>query len=150
MSKKISFRGKLDVGVQRKLKCSTLKGKTGYKITKFELMTQAPGSAAFEYCVKIFSTDQSGNIVDTVDFSEGDLLASTCQFMNSDNVGIFTDQVIFDNAVFNQDLFIYVTDTKGAAGAAQCNYYIELETMPLSDIESTKLTLQSLRNIASR
>ena len=70
--------------------------------------------------------------------------------MNSDNVGIFTDQVIFDNAVFNQDLFIYVTDTKGAAGAAQCNYYIELETMPLSDIESTKLTLQSLRNIASR
>ena len=30
------------------------------------------------------------------------------------------------------------------------NYYIELETMALSDIETTKLTLQSIRTITSR
>lgn len=150
MSKTISFRGKLNIGVQQKLKLSTLKGKRGYRIKRFEIMTVTPGTAAFEYCAKIFAKDQTGSIVDTVDFSESDLLAAVCQFMNSDNVGIFTDQVIFDNEIFNQDIFIYITDTKAVAAADQCNYYIELETVKLTDLESAQMTLKSLRQIASR
>jgi hypothetical protein len=149
MSKILSFRGKLNVGVQEKIKLSTIKGKVGYRIKKFEIMTVAPGTAAFEYCAKVFTKDQTGNIVETVDFSESDLLAAVCSFMNSDNVGIFTDQIIFDNQVFNQDIFVYVTDTKAAAGANQCNYYIELETMGLTDIQATQLTLKNLRVITS-
>jgi len=150
MSKTITFRGKLDIGVQQKIKLSTIKGKTGYRIKKFEIMTVTPGTAAFEYCAKIFSKDQTGSIVETVDFSEGDLLAAACQFMTDSNIGIFTDQVIFDNEIFNQDIFIYITDTKAAAGANQCNYYIELEQTTLTDVQSTQLTLSNLRTIASR
>ena len=149
MSKTISFKGKLNIGEQDRIKLSTLNGKTGYTIKKFEIMTVTPGTAAFEYCAKIFSKDQTGSIVDTVDFTDSELLAAACQFMNSDNVGIFTSQVIFDNQVFNQDIFVYITDTKAVAAANQCNYYIELETMPLTDIQSTQLTLKSIKTISS-
>jgi len=54
----------------------------------------------------------------------------------------------FDNEKFNQDIFIYIVDAEG--GTEPANYYIELETMSLSDLESTMMTLQSLRTLASR
>ena len=148
MSKIISFRGQLPIGLQDKLKLSTLNGKTGYKINKFQILSQSPGGTASEFVAKIYNKDQTGNETNTVDFTESDLMAVA--FMrgttatNSDDTVI----VIFDNAVTNQDIFIYIMDAAGAT--TPCNYYIELETMALSDIEATKLTLQSIRTITSR
>ena len=45
-------------------------------------------------------------------------------------------------------MFISITDATG--NTVECNYYIELEAFPITDIEATKLTLQSIRTITSR
>tara|TARA_Y100000593_G_C4052446_1_gene210384 strand:+ start:35 stop:478 length:444 start_codon:yes stop_codon:yes gene_type:complete len=146
MSKIISFKGQIPIGEQDRIKLSTVNGKTGYKINKFQILSQSPGGTASEFVAKIYNKDQTGNTTTTVDFTENNLMAVA--FMrgttatNSDDTVI----VIFDNAVTNQDIFIYIMDAAGST--TPCNYYIELEAMSLSDVEATMLTLQSIRNIA--
>ena len=148
MSKTLSFRGILDMGVQQKIKLSTIKGKTGYKITKFQILSETPGNIAHvEFVAKIYAKSQT-SFPATVDFTESDLLAAA-YYQDHTNTGTGDSvTVIFDNNTFNQDIFIYCEDAGGST--ARCNYYFELETVALSDIESTQLTLKSLRNLASR
>jgi len=137
----------LAIGTQDKIKLSTLNGKTGYRIKKVEIINKTTGAVAPELVFKIFKTDQTGAIAAAVDFSEGDLLAMV-YYTSFTAGGANTSAIIFDNEVFNQDIFVSVTDAAG--GTDPCNYYIELETMTITDIQSTQLTLQSLRNIHSR
>lgn len=147
MSRKLSYAGKLAMGEQDRIKLSTIKGKIGYKISKFQILSQSPGGTASEFVAKIYNKSQIGSVTNTVDFTDSNLLAVA--FMrgttatNSDDTVI----VIFDNAVVNQDIFIYIADASG--GTTECNYYIELDTMELSDLEATMLTLQSIRTIES-
>jgi len=148
MSKILSFRGRLLDGVQQKIKLSTLNGKTGYKIKKFQTIQTTPGAADVELITKVYSKDQSGSLATTVDFTEGDLLAVAVYNANSAAFNYpITNTVVFDNEVFNQDIYIYGGDT---SGTADTNYYLELETVTLSDVQSTQLTLKNLRNLASR
>ena len=148
MSKTLSFRGILTDSIQQKINLSTLNGKRGYKITKFQIIQVNPGTDAVELTAKIYSKDQSGSIDAPVDFSEGDLLAVAVYNGNAAAFNYPINQtVIFDNEVFNQDIFIYAYDT---IATASTNYYIELETVALSDTQSTQLTLKNLRTIASR
>ena len=148
MSKIISYRGQLPIGVEERIKLSTIKGKVGYKITKFQVMSSTPGVGEVEYVAKIYSKSQSGSESTTVNFTEGDLLAALYYQDNPAAAYPSAMDVIFDNAATNQDIFIYIMDAEG--GTIPANYYIELETMEISDIESTMMTLKSLRNIASR
>ena len=146
MSKTISYRGKLPIGEQDRIRLKTINGKVGYKITKFQIITTTPGGATSEMIGQIFKTDQTGNITTTVDFSDKDLLAMA---FYQDGATIDNTQnmtVIFDNEKFNQDIFVNITDASGSTVPG--NYYIELEAMSLSDLESTMLTLQSLRSIS--
>ena len=53
--KTISFRGKLNIDVPRRLKLSTIKGKIGYKITKFQIISTEPGQHDFELISKIYN-----------------------------------------------------------------------------------------------
>jgi|TARA_Y100001951_G_C11242691_1_gene241482 hypothetical protein len=148
MSKILSFRGRLLDGVQQKIKLSTLNGKTGYKIKKFQTIQTTPGVADVELITKVYSKDQTGSLSTTVDFTEGDLLAIAVYNANSAAFNYpITNTVVFDNEVFNQDIYIYGGDT---SGTADTNYYLELETVTLSDVQSTQLTLKNLRNLASR
>jgi hypothetical protein len=151
MSKKISYRGKINVGEQTRIQLRTLNGKKGYKITKFQVMSTLPGDSGtgspgtYEYICQIFNKDQTGKISTTVDFSNNELLAAI-YYQDSHSAGDNqADTIIFDNMKFNQDIFVTLTDATG--GTTPANYYIELETMTLSDVESTQLTLQSLRNL---
>ena len=147
MSKKISFKGTLPVGLQDRIKLSTINGKVGYKITKFQLVPVAPGTSNYEYVGKIFTKDQTGSISTTIDFTDSDLLAAIYSAGKSaENVQPIV--TIFDNQMFNQDIFVTIHDASG--GTEPCNYYIELETMSLSDMETTMLTLQSIRTVTSR
>ena len=147
MSKTISYRGKLPIGEQDRIRLKTINGKVGYKITKFQIIVTTPGAATSEMIGQIFKTDQTGNITTTVDFSDKDLLAMA---FYQDGATIDNTQnmtVIFDNEKFNQDIFVNITDASGSTVPG--NYYIELEAMSLSDLESTMLTLQSIRQIMS-
>ena len=147
MSKTISYRGKLPIGEQDRIRLKTINGKVGYKITKFQIIVTTPGAATSEMIGQIFKTDQTGNITTTVDFSDKDLLAMA---FYQDGATIDNTQnmtVIFDNEKFNQDIFVNITDASGSTVPG--NYYIELEATSLTDLETTMLTLQSIRQIMS-
>jgi len=147
MSKTLSFRGTLDMGVQQKINLATLNGKTGYKITNFQIISTTPGVGAAEFVCKIYSKSQI-TFPATIDFSEGDLLGVV--YYQDHPSEYYTDSktIIFDNETFNQNIFIYCEDADGAS--LRCNYYFELETVALTDVQSTQLTLKNLRIIASR
>jgi hypothetical protein len=148
MSKKISYRGIIDAGLQQRIKLATLNGKRGYKITKFQIISPDPGTSSVELIAKVYSKDQTGSISNDIDFTEGDLLA-VAHFSANGSAQTYPEDmvVIFDNEVFNQDIYVTATDD---SGSSKTNFYLELETMSLSDIQSTQLTLKNLRTIASR
>lgn len=148
MSKTISFRGIIPVGNEERIRLATLNGKTGYKISKFQTIESTPGGLDSRGVTKVFTKSQSGSINDDIDFTESDMVA--CAFSKIGNSGSDpADQVfIFDNEVFNQDIYVTVADVGGST--TPMNYYIELETVALSDSQTTQLTLKNLRNIASR
>ena len=101
----------------------------------------------FEIC-KIYSKDQTGSLANSVDFTEGDLLAVAIYNGNAAAFNYPTNEtIIFDNEIFNQDIFIYAGDT---VATADTNFYLELETVKLTDVQSTQLTLKNLRTIAGR
>jgi len=149
--KTISYRGQLDMGLQDQIRLKTNKGKVGYKITKFQVLSTLPGQGSgHEYIAQIYNKDQTGSIGGTVNFTDSELLAVVFQEFRNTAAGTgagMNTTIIFDNAEFNQDIFISITDATG--GTTPCNYYIELETMELSDIQSTQLTLKNLRTITS-
>ena len=147
MSKIISFKGQLDMGLQDKINLSTLKGKIGYKINQFKIMQNRPGQITATHIAKIYNKFQS-SFSSVVDFTEGDLLAVAYQGDNASTNYAIHEVIIFDNEITNQDMYVSITDPDG--GTEPCNYYLELEAFPISDIESTKLTLKALRNVASR
>jgi hypothetical protein len=149
MSKTLSFKGNITDGLQEKIFLRTKDGKTGYKIKKFRLISEAPGQPpTVELVCKLFSKDQTGSISATIDFTESDLLAVATYKEDHGSTGTVSDTIIFDNKVFNQNIFITSKDVSG--GTASSNYYLELETITLSDVQSTQLTLENLRTIASR
>tara|TARA_Y100000361_G_scaffold124253_1_gene117270 strand:+ start:52 stop:495 length:444 start_codon:yes stop_codon:yes gene_type:complete len=147
MSKTISFRGTLPIGEQDRIRLKTNNGKTGYKITKFELISTAPGVGSQELVGQIYKTDQTGSISISVFFTNSNLVAVS--YIKEGNLPTegFGKTIIMDNEIVNQDIFVNVTDANG--GTTPCNYYIELETMALTDLEASKLTLQSIRTITS-
>jgi len=147
-----TFRGLIADGAQDTINLHTNDGKTGYKITKFELIGNNPQAGNQESVVKIYKVKQPEIGSSTppvfadglIDFSDNTLLGVGV-FKNYGAVDYnINDQVIFDQEIFNQD--IYVTHTDAAGSNLACNYYIELEQMPLDLNESTVATLQSIRN----
>ena len=51
---KISFKGRLANGDEDRIKLSTIKGKVGYKITKFQVIGSSPAGITIEAVVKIY------------------------------------------------------------------------------------------------
>ncbi len=142
MSRTLSYTGQLPTGLQDRIKLSTITGKTGYKVVNFEIIPKTLG-AATELVCKIYNTDQTGSIGPVVDFTDNNLLAVAYY---SSTGGIFRGKtIIFDNEKFNQDIYVTLADAGGSTTPG--NYYIELESMSLSDVETTMMTLQSIRNI---
>jgi len=141
MSRIVSFRGTVADGAEEMIPLSTNTGLVGYKITKFQVMTQTFVNA--ELIVRIWKVPEvvQGN----TDFSDNRLLAAA---MYSSPAAAETNPeditVIFDNEIFNQD--IYVTNT-GVGSAQPMNYYIELEQMSLDLNQQTVATLKDVRNV---
>tara|TARA_Y100000356_G_C11223490_1_gene270551 strand:+ start:372 stop:815 length:444 start_codon:yes stop_codon:yes gene_type:complete len=147
MSKKLSYKGIIAAGLEQKIKLATKEGKTGYQIVKFQIMDEAPGTGNEEWVAKVVK--KSGSIASTVDFSDGDMLAVAYSTTAAATGTPSSPQyIIFDNEIFNQDVYVQIADADGGTGS--CNFYLELKTVKLSDVESTQLTLKNLRTIASR
>ena len=146
MSKKISYKGKLNDGLQDKIQLATLNGKTGYRIVKFQIISPSPGTNTCELLAKVFTKDQTGRITNTVDFTNSELLA-TAYFSIASTTYTTGGTIIFDNEITNQDIYVTATDNSGNTIAT--NYFLELEKVDLSDLQATQLTLKNIRTITS-
>jgi len=142
MSRRISFRGLLEDGGQETISLQTNKGLLGYRIVKFEIMASAPGITTQESVVMIWKDKQS-TVVGTVDFSNNRLLGAAILQHHDSSAYQFTTDVIFDNEIVNQD--IYVTHKDVDVGQP-CNWYLELEQFALDLNEATVATLKDIRN----
>ncbi len=135
-----TFRGVLPDDSQNRIRLSTKKGKVGYRIVHFMIMPATPMDGSDQQAVvKLYKITQPSNTF-TVDFADGNLLAAATQQGNSGNV--YQQTIMFDKEIFNQDIFITYRDN--ASGDA-INYYLELETMPLTDNAAAVSTLRDIR-----
>jgi len=138
-----TFRGLLADGGQDRIRLSTIKGKVGYRIVKFQLLSEKPGAVSQESVVKIYKEEQS-TIDGIVDFTDSSLLASGIYILSDNSTAIWntSETIIFDSEIFNQD--IYITHSDIATGQ-KCNYYFELEVIPLDDAGAEYTTLKDMR-----
>jgi hypothetical protein len=143
-----TFRGLIADGLQDIITLHTNDGSVGYRLIKFELMPNTPGTgSAQESIVQIFKTAQTV-ITGTVDFSDQTLLGVAVWIGNKNpaaSVPSPYSDVIFDREIFNQDIFVTHIDTDGSEAV---NYYIELEQIKLDLNENTVATLKDIRNLA--
>ena len=140
-----TFRGLLADDGQDRIRLSTIKGKVGYRIVKFQISTTQPFDASIEeHVVKIYNETQS-TIDGVVNFTDSSLLGVAVVSNNTAGYQypISTQPVIFDREIFNQDIFI---TAKVSNSADPTNYYLELEVIKLDESQAMVATLKDIRN----
>jgi len=138
-----SFRGLIAQDGIDTITLHTNTGSTGYRLKRFELIANNPGTETPESVVKIYKIPQT-TATSEIDFSDNTMLAAG--YYSGENTPNFPQDVvvIFDNEIFNQD--IYITH-KNDSEAKAMNYYIEIEQLKLDLTENTVATLKDIRNI---
>ena len=131
-------------GGQDSILLSTKKGEKGYRITNFQLLGKDVTGANQESVVKIYSKEQS-TVDGVVDFSKTDLLGAGFYEQAASGSYFGGQVIIFDNVVFNQDIFVTHEDAAGSAPLNYVNYYLELEVIKLNETEATVATLSDIR-----
>jgi len=136
-----TFRGLLADGGQDKIRLSTIKGKVGYRVIKFQIIREKP-TASTDHMVKIFKDKQTSVPVSsaTIDLTDADMLAVAA--LSGTAFGEYYTTILFDQEIINQDIFVTHTDNDGSEGI---NYYIELEVIPLDDAGAEYTTLKDMR-----
>jgi len=135
-----SFRGKLADGGQDTIRLSTNKGQIGYKIKKFQVI--GPDSHEnIEATIKIYKYKQD-TFNDDINLNDPTLLAVIVYIFPQHSSNTAADTIIFDNAIFNQDIFI---TQSGHGYQTALNYYIELEQVKLNVDEAAVATLKDMR-----
>jgi len=136
-----TYRGLLVSGGQDTIPLHTTDGKIGYRIVKFQTILETPGTVDAELVTKIYKTFQS-NIGGEIDFTDNTLLAAS--YWQGGNISTEThaQTVVFDNEIFNQDIYVTAEDK---AGSASTNYYIELEQIKLTENEALVAIVKDLR-----
>jgi len=146
-----SFKGLLADGVQDEINLERSNLNLAYRITKFELIPQNIGSADIEDLVLVWREEQASVpavnphewVAASVDFSNPDLLAAG--YFGANTQGTAQNYVvIFDNILFSRN--IWVTNYDHSTGQA-CNYYIELEEVPVNSATLMQLKLGVARKL---
>jgi len=146
-----TFRGMILDGNQDTVVLHTNDGSIGYKIKKFQIFPQRPGTLDVESTLMIWKVSQATVSTTTanVDFSDQTLLAAAYMAEGSGaDQGPLMDIVIFDNEIFNQDIYVTHTSTRSSGVDDSLNYYLELEQIKLNLNENTVATLKDIRNLA--
>lgn len=146
-----SFRGLMDDGDIETIPLHTNNGSTGYRITKLQVMPANDVNTESVFKVLSIPTKNATTGVieanNTIDFSDPTLLAAVYFSMHGSSDTYPEDAtVIFDNMIFNQDVYLTL---KGQNTAQPLNYYIEMEQIKLSLDQNTVATLKDIRNIKS-
>jgi len=142
MSRIVSYRGLIADGAQDTINLHTNDGKTGYKIHKFEMIAQLPGSSQAEFIMKIYKIPQT-TPDQYIDFNDLTLLAAGFLQTQAGETSPYSQNIIFDNEIFNQDIYISLKDQ---VGGDLCNYYLELEQIDLTEDQALVAIVKNLRN----
>jgi len=134
-----TFRGLLADGGQDRIRLQTIKGKVGYRITKFQIFPAVQDSAK-DNLVVILKNEPTAAVT-TANFTDSDLLASALMYNGTYETQII---IVFDTEIINQDIYITNIDS---IGSNKMNYYIELEVIPLDDAGAEYTTLKDLRQV---
>jgi len=139
----LSYRAKIAHDAQDTILLTTKKGEVGYRITKFQVFPEDPGTQHYEHTIKIYKEEQS-SVTNTVDFSDNRLLGAA--YFQDDNAKHYPSSVsvVFDQEIFNQDIYVTCIGTDGAT--VPMNYYIELEIIKLDESQAMVATLKDIRN----
>jgi len=134
-----AFKGILADGGQDKIYLAGGDVSKGYRIVKFEIVTSAPSSSSEHLC-QIWKTEAAataGALLSTIDFSD-DALVGIALWSNDSSAQTNPDDfhVIFDNEIFNQDIYV---SNQTINGSNSCNYYLELEEVTMSDAEAANV-----------
>jgi len=138
-----TFRGLMQADTQDTIVLHTNDGSVGYKIVKFEIMPYN-FNVNSELTIQIWKVSQSSYST-LVDFSDQTLLGAAFTETVGGTAPGHTTSVIFDNEIFNQDIYV----TLQGQTLEACNYYIELEQMKLDLSENTVATLKDIRNVTT-
>jgi len=140
-----TYRGLLADGAQEKIPLSTKDGSVGYRIVKFQVIQASPGAVNAEATVTISKV--AFTPLATIDFSNNNILG-VAFYGGSASAQAYPNHVviIFDNEIFNQDIFIGSQDIFG--NNEKMNYYIELEQMKLDHTQNMSATLKAIRGSA--
>ena len=137
-----SFRGLLASNADEEIHLERENLNLAYRIIKLELFSQAPGAGNQNSVVQVFREDPGSNL-GTVDFSDPDLLGAG-QWKESSGVAYpVSTPVVFDNIIFSRNIFVTHLDVEG--GNDSCNYYIELEEVPVSASTLMQIKLGTAR-----
>jgi len=141
-----TYRGLLADGGQDRIRLQTIRGKVGYRIAKFQIMAPLITGSSRVNAVSIWKTEQTSVSTSAIspDFTDSDLLAVALNVWDNSQPHLSSLSVIFDNEIFNQD--IYLTNTETIA-TGSCNYYIELEVIPLDDVGAEYTTMKDMRQV---
>ena len=136
-----TFRGLIADGGIDTIVLHTNDGSMGYRIVKFQIIPEKPGAQNYECVVTISKVSFTPST--TIDLSNNTLVG-VAYWHSSAAVGSSQedDVIIFDNEIFNQDIYIGSNDIQGES----MNYYLELEQVKLDKNENTVATLKDIRN----
>ena len=138
-----SFRGLLADGGQDEINLERQNLNVAYRITKFQAMGTTPGAVTSESVVKIYRESQS-SIDGVVDFDDTDLLGVALWHKSSGDAYPSTSDIIFDNVLFSRNIFITHSNLDGSEA---CNYYIEIEEVPVTASTLMQLKLGVARKL---
>ena len=136
-----TFRGKLTDGGQDKIYLAGGEPDIGYRLIKFQMINDIPGTLDFENVLKIYKTKQDP-VDGVVDFTDDSLLAAAFTSGDATANNYPEDQtVVFDRIVVNQDL--YVTNKEVSGNASLQNYYLEFEEVKMSGSEQAVVNFEA-------
>jgi len=139
-----SFRGLIPSGEETKIRIEGAVGAIAWRIVKFELMGYKPGdgSEGSYECIAKIARNPVASVSGTVDFTDANILAVGLCFSNTGPH--YSEQVytVFDNDLFNRNIFVSQIDIDAARSL---NYYIELEEVKLSSIGMAQLAVAAAR-----
>ena len=137
-----SFRGLLADNDQERIRIQGSVGAVAWRITKFGIIPGDPSDNTSSAIMKIYKDVQTTS-TRTIDFGDHSLLGVALWSHNATLQNYTEDlSVIFDNEIFNQDIYITLDN---AAGNDAVNYYLELEEVKVSKASMAQLAVAAAR-----
>jgi len=141
-----SFRGLLGDGGEDEINLERQNVNLAYRVTKFEVFPKQPGGQTQESVVTIYRESQTMSTTShDVDFDNADLLGAAYYAANASPAPASAILVVtFDNVLFSRNIFVGHTDINGTQ---PCNYYIEIEEVPVGAATLMQLKLGTARKL---